>query len=126
MASGHIQTMVTHGATGRDQCALQRLTWKGPRRYAEPGTLGSRSRACSAKTAQRKCVEKQIWRRSLKPWIAGVFLGPGRRVDSPSTLSIKETWIYTGVYVWFVGVFAILGPHPQHMEVPGLGVELEL
>ena len=29
------------------------------------------------------------------------------------------------VCVWFVSAFVFLGPHPQHMEVPRLGVQWE-
>ena len=33
----------------------------------------------------------------------------------------------TAVYVVVIVVdFVFLGPHPQHMEVPSLGIELEL
>ena len=31
----------------------------------------------------------------------------------------------TKIFLLFI-VFVVLGPHPQHMEIPGLEVELEL
>ena len=37
---------------------------------------------------------------------------------------LQENLLARGVGIFFF--FAFLGPHPQHMEVPGLGVELEL
>ena len=35
----------------------------------------------------------------------------------------NRTFIYINIYI---GFFVFLGPHPWHMEVPGLGVESEM
>ena len=44
---------------------------------------------------------------------------------------ILTVWLFIGAYkchwhVYFILFSCFLGPHPQHMEVPGRGVESEL
>ena len=65
-------------------------------------------------------------------WVrVSVYVGVYMAVNTGVKVCI-HTGVYMSVYTWvFVFLvlgffFCFLGPHPRHMEIPRLGVELEL
>ena len=67
-----------------------------------------------------------------------VCLVPSAGISSPVGLGCVILWVWMSSATWklsipnfggffcFLFVFSFLGPHPQHMEVPRLGVQSEL
>ena len=66
---------------------------------------------------------------------ANPLAGPGQDLNVNLTLALfsvfelpsrKFSSLVTATFFFFFCLFVSLRPHPQHMEVPRLGVELEL
>ena len=61
-------------------------------------------------------------------WVGGGTIPSGRHVEEGvgSTLDLEPSLFGDLVLFCFVLFFVFLGSHPQHVEVPRLGVALEL
>ena len=66
----------------------------------------------------RSVAEKRGW----SQLITGLFLCPLPGLDGAGLQSWEPGLLFFYLFIYLV----FLGPHPRHMEVPGLGVKLEL